>query len=87
MCAVNQQKKEKFEWQTKTSRQKMLQPEEIAQIDGVDLVLARGSRDRVIEETMAAREEDALRGAGIAFRVVEYEGGHDIDPRTLMTLA
>ena len=58
-----------------------------AALEGVDLVLARGSRDRVIEGPMARREEDSLGQAGISFRIVAYEGGHEIDPRTLMELA
>jgi predicted esterase len=54
---------------------------------GVDLVLVRGRRDTVFEEGLAAAERRLLADAGIVHRTVEYDGGHEIDPRVLMDLA
>jgi predicted esterase len=56
-------------------------------LDGVDVILARGSRDPVFRADLAAREAEQLRGAGISCRMIEYEGGHDIDQRLLRELA
>lgn len=56
-------------------------------LDGVELVLVRGSRDRAVEGPRVEEERSALRGAGIAYREVRYEGGHDIHPQPLRELA
>lgn len=53
----------------------------------VDVVLARGRRDPVFEAALGAAELRRLAEAGIVYRVTEYDGGHEIDPRLLMALA
>lgn len=56
-------------------------------LDGVELILARGSEDRAVGERRAAEERERLEAAGIAYRVVDYDGGHDIDEETLRAMA
>lgn len=53
----------------------------------VDVVMVRGDRDRALEASLASEEADRLAAAGIAYRTVTYDGGHDIDTETLRTLA
>jgi predicted esterase len=55
--------------------------------DGMELVLVRGSEDRAVGEKRAAQEREALEEAGIGYRIVRYEGGHDIYPEPLRALA
>ena len=56
-------------------------------LEGVDLVLVRGRRDRAVAPDRADHERTRLEAAGIAHRLVVYDGGHDIDPDTLRDLA
>jgi predicted esterase len=56
-------------------------------LEGVELVLVRGSRDGAVEGPRVEEERSALRGAGIPYREVGYEGGHDIHPQPLRELA
>jgi len=56
-------------------------------LDGVDLVLARGRRDPVFEHGLGTEEIGRLGAAGIAYRLAEYDGGHDVDQRLLAELA
>ena len=56
-------------------------------LEDVDVVLARGRRDRIFEDGAASMDVDRLRSAGIACRVAEYDGGHDVDQRLLKELA
>ena len=53
----------------------------------LELVLVIGDEDQYITPKIRAAEEQRLRGAGVQFRVVEYAGGHEIDPAALRTLA
>ncbi len=46
-----------------------------------------GSEDHYITPKVAAAEEHRFQAAGIPFRVVRYDGGHDIDAGTLTALA
>lgn len=52
---------------------------------GVHLVI--GSRDGFVTETRLAEEEARLRGAGLAFGLTRYEGGHRIRREALSELA
>jgi len=56
-------------------------------LEGVDVVLVRGSRDRAVGKERAAREREALEATGIRYRVLSYEGGHDVYPAPLRALA
>lgn len=51
------------------------------------LHLVIGSRDRFLTTERLADEEGRLREARVPHRVVRYEGGHGIDPKTLADLA
>lgn len=59
----------------------------VSALAGVEVLLARGSRDGVFEEGLGDDEKTRLDESGLKYRVVEYEGGHEIDPRLLMELA
>lgn len=55
---------------------------------GTDVVLVRGSGDRVLADPERARaESEALDAAGIRPRQVAYEGGHDIEAAQLAALS
>lgn len=54
---------------------------------GVDVVMVRGREDRALSPRLAEEEEERLRAAGIQYRTVEYDGGHEIDPEVLLGLA
>lgn len=56
-------------------------------LEGVELVLVRGSDDAAVEAARAEEERSRLADAGVAYRVVTYEGGHDIDAAALRALA
>lgn len=56
-------------------------------LQGCELVLVRGSRDPAVGAERAAREREALEAAGIAWRTLSYEGGHDIHLAPLRELA
>ncbi len=58
-----------------------------AALKDVDVVLARGSRDRIFRDGAASMDVDRLRSAGISCRVAQYDGGHDVDQRLLKELA
>ncbi len=49
----------------------------------LDLVLVAGSRDELYTPKVLARDEERLRAAGIAYRVIRFEGGHEIDDAVL----
>jgi predicted esterase len=51
------------------------------------LVLARGAQDPGVDDDLAAAERAMLTTGGIAAEVVEYAGGHDIDPEVLRRMA
>ena len=53
---------------------------------GVDLTLVAGRRDEFITPKILARERERLTTHGISFRVVEFDGGHEIDERVLREL-
>ncbi len=52
-----------------------------------ELVLVRGDEDRALTEESAEKERSVLASAGVGYRVVQYAGGHEIDPRTLKGIA
>ena len=55
---------------------------------GVDVVRVRGDRDLIFADTARGEaEEEALARAGVTSRIVRYQGGHDIEQRTLQALA
>lgn len=53
----------------------------------MERVLVIGSEDHYVTPKVRASEEQRLRDAGLPFRVVEYAGGHEIDPGALRALA
>lgn len=54
---------------------------------GVDVVMVRGSNDSALSPRLAQEEAERLERAGIGYHTVTYDGGHDIDPETLVALA
>ena len=52
----------------------------------VDLTLVAGRRDEFITPKILARERERLTTHGISFRVVQFDGGHEIDERVLREL-
>ena len=56
-------------------------------MDGVEVVLVRGSDDPALSPKLAAREAERLAGTRLQPRTVTYIGGHDIDGGTLEALA
>jgi len=52
----------------------------------LDLVLVAGSRDEFITPKVLARDEERLRGSGIAYRVIRFDGGHEITVGVLRQL-
>jgi predicted esterase len=55
-------------------------------LEGAELVLVAGRADPYLTPKVRASEETRLRQAGVRFRVVEYDGGHEIHEPTLVTL-
>ena len=51
-----------------------------------ELVIVRGSEDPTLEKKSIIEEEERMRRAGIAYHVVGYSGGHEIDSRVLLQL-
>ena len=56
-------------------------------LGALDLVLVRGNRDGALSPELASAEEERLAASGLTCRRVAYDGGHDVDPHTLLTLA
>ena len=54
---------------------------------GVEVTLVRGRADGAFASRLVEEERARLSAAGVDYRIEEYEGGHDIDPETLVTLA
>lgn len=52
-----------------------------------ELVLVRGTEDRGLTEELAEKERAALDSVDVRYRVVGYDGGHDIDADVLGRLA
>ncbi|MGH9258722.1 MAG: alpha/beta hydrolase, partial [Acidimicrobiales bacterium] len=50
-------------------------------------VLVAGSRDELITPKIRARDEERLRAAAIPFRVVSFDGGHELNDAVLRQLA
>lgn len=46
-----------------------------------------GRRDEIVTADAVARELDRVREAGIAFELIEFDGGHAVDPAVLADLA
>jgi predicted esterase len=53
----------------------------------LDLVLVVGSGDEFITPKVLARDEARLNEAGVRYRVVHYEGGHELQAGILAALA
>ena len=53
----------------------------------LDLTLVVGRRDEYITAKLLARETARLTAHGIPFRVVQFDGGHEIDAQVLLELA
>lgn len=56
-------------------------------LSAIDRVLAVGSTDHFVTRKIRQREEARFRDAGLPFRVVEYDGGHEIDRAALRQLS
>lgn len=56
-------------------------------LDGVEVILVRGTEDGALDERLAAKEAERVSAAGLTLRRVTYEGGHEIDEETLLKLA
>jgi len=52
----------------------------------LELVLVVGRRDQFITPKILTRDTERLAGQGIRFRVVHYDGGHEIDEGVLREL-
>ena len=52
-----------------------------------ELLIVRGTQDPALNEDLWAQEQGRLDSAGISYRFVSYEGGHDIHTETLRELA
>ncbi len=52
-----------------------------------DVLLVRGSADRALSSQLAQEEKVRMDEAGVSVRMVEYDGGHEIDETTLVRLA
>ncbi|MGH7569340.1 MAG: alpha/beta hydrolase [Gemmatimonadales bacterium] len=53
----------------------------------LDLTFVAGQRDGYITPKILSREEERLRSAGIPYRIVTFDGGHEIDGTALRGLA
>lgn len=62
-------------------------PRAAKSFQGVDVVLVRGEGDRALAPRLVEEEAERFRSAGIDYRTVRYDGGHDIDAETLIGLA
>ncbi len=58
-----------------------------ASVGDNELLLVRGSQDGALRPELAEAEEARLAEVGMRSRRISYEGGHDIDAETLLTLA
>lgn len=58
-----------------------------SRLEGLELTLVVGTRDRYLDEAGVARETERLVGAALPHRVVRFEGGHRLDSETLSRLA
>jgi predicted esterase len=54
-----------------------------AALDGAEVVLVSGERDRTVPPDASVEAATRLEAAGIACRVLRHRGGHDIDEETL----
>jgi predicted esterase len=58
-----------------------------ARLDGASVVLVGGSRDELASWADAEGQRDRFREAGIAARLVTFDGGHRLDEATLVSIA
>lgn len=56
-------------------------------LEDTELVLVRGSEDPALSRKLAAEETERLEASSLRPRRVDYDGGHEIDPETLESLA
>jgi predicted esterase len=64
----------------------MTWPRTPALFRGAALTLAVGREDRYMTEARARGEEQRLREAGMELRVLQYDGGHRVEPDALREL-
>jgi predicted esterase len=57
-----------------------------ARLAALELVRVAGRRDDLITSKIVARDTARLTAEGVPFRVVEFDGGHEIDRETLKTV-
>lgn len=62
------------------------QPEARDRLSRAQLTLVLGSNDAYITPKVLARDTGRLDAAGVAYRVVRYDGGHEIVPGVLRDL-
>ncbi|MEE2897851.1 MAG: phospholipase [Gemmatimonadota bacterium] len=58
-----------------------------AALADTELLIVRGTEDPALNETLRAQEQERLEASRIAYRLVSYDGGHDIHAETLAQLA
>jgi hypothetical protein len=56
-------------------------------LEGVDVVLVRGSDDPALSPRLASEEAERLEASSLRPRRIDYEGGHEIHAETLTFLA
>lgn len=56
-------------------------------LNDVDVILVRGLADPTVSEASQMRLERRLAESGIAYRSLQYPGGHDVDPDLLLGIA
>lgn len=55
-------------------------------LEALDLVLVAGSGDEYITPKVLARDTARLDAAGVPYRLIRYEGGHELDAEVLRRL-
>ncbi len=58
-----------------------------ARLSTLDLICVVGRRDELITTKIVARETARLAGLGVGARLVEFDGGHEVNAETLRQLA
>jgi predicted esterase len=57
--------------------------EDVQKLNKVPLTFVLGNRDEFIDETKLAQQSQFLRYKGLNFNLLRFDGGHDIDLKTL----
>lgn len=58
--------------------------EDVKKLNKVPLTFILGNRDEFIDETKLAEQSQFLRDKGLNFNLIRFDGGHDIDLKTLL---